>query len=385
MTYDELRRDANALATRHDVYWRYPELLELLEQNTGFDKAISLENDAHLAETWGSVVETLAFRKGLPQVALQVANRLYELQLEAQEASQKRLHKGVALQVTAEVYFWLKRFSLAKRYFQLALIEDTVKYKNKDTSMGSPAYKSLVRDLGVPSGDFEQLVEFALGYINEAGEALHPEEIYTAFLLSDARPKTRDVERGIFRINAQYARSLLAQASGETEKGKEREKGDALEHLVAYLLSCVDGFEIVGRKHHTKDYEIDILIRNTITRDAVLAGFGPYILVECKNWDKKSVGTEQVNHFLSKIQFHDGHCGIMVARDGISGRGQSDEDKQIDRQNANLTVLKAFHRNATIMMVLDVRDLEKIVGGESNLLSILVSEYERIRFDRSTR
>jgi len=378
MTVDQLIAEIEKM-TGQTVFWKPGRILELLVQNTGGDKAVSLENDEQIGRTWGWAVEKL-FVLGFPQVALQTAGKLYTLQLEAQAVSHNRLHKGVALQVTGETYLQLHHFSLAKRYFQLALIEDTITHRD-NVSPESPAYKSLTRDLNVPTADLDQLIQFALTRIADTGASCHPEKFYTEFLLSDVRPRTRDVEREIFRINPVYSKALLEKAnSGTTDK----EKGDALEELGTYLLSCVDGFEIVGKKHHTKDYEIDILIRNTITQDPILAGFGSYILVECKNWGKP-VGTEQVNHFLSKIQFHDGHCGIIIAKDGISGYGESADEKQADRRYANLTVLKAFHRNGIIVMVLNGNDLERIVNGEANILSILVSEYERIRFDRSSR
>ena len=318
MTLEELIAKINQL-TGQSVFWKPGEVLGLLVQNTGDDKAVSLKNDQQIGLTWGWAVEKL-FVLGFPQVALQTAERLYELQLEAQETLNDRLHKGVALQVTGETYLQLHRFSLAKRYFQLALIEDIIEHR-ENVSSDFPSYKSLTRDLNVPSADLDQLIKFTLEKIASGSVIYHPEKFYTEFLLSDAKSRTRDVEREIFRINSVYAQALLEQANnGATDQ----EKGDALEELGTYLLGCVDGFEIVGKKYHTKDYEIDILVRNTITQDTILAGFGPYILVECKNWDKP-VGTEQVNHFLSKIQFHDCHCGIIIAKKGISGYGQ-DED-----------------------------------------------------------
>lgn len=381
MEYDALRRKISSKANNMDVYWNYPDLIETLESNTGIAATICPDDDTQLKETWGQAVEALIIKKGLPHIALRVADSLYALQLREQETAQRRFHKGVALQVIAETYLWTRRLSLAKRYFQLALIEDTLTYQDKDASLNSPAFRSLTRDLGAASRDLEQLIDFVLCYTPKVHHPEHPEQVYTDFILSDAKPKMRDVEREIFRVNPVYAKNLLEQAeNGQTID----EKGDALEHLAAYLLSCVDGFEIIGKKHRTKDYEIDILVRNTIVRDPVLSGFGPYIPVECKNWTK-SVGAEQVNHFLAKIQFHDCHCGIMLAKNGISGRGDSDSERQADRKNADLTVLKAFHRNGIIMMVLNAKDLEAVVRGESNVLSLLVREYERIRFDRSNR
>jgi hypothetical protein len=376
MTLEKLIAEIDQL-TGQSVFWKPGKVLELLVQNTGDDKAVSLKNDQQIGRTWGWAVGKL-FILGFPQVALQTAEKLYELQLEAQEAPKERLHKGVALQVTGETYLRLHRFSLAKRYFQLALIEDTIQHR-ENVSSDVSSYKSLTRDLNVPSADLDQLIKFTLGKIADGSVTYHPEKFYTGFLLSDARPRTRDVEREIFRINSVYAQALLEQANnGATGQ----EKGDALEELGAYLLSCVDGFEIVGKKYRTKDYEIDILVRNTITQDPILAGFGPYILVECKNWGKP-VGTAQVNHFLSKIQFHDCHCGIIIAKTGISGYGQNDEERRDDQRYANLTILKAFHRNGVIVMKLDGNDLERVVSGKENILSISVSEYERIRFDRS--
>ena len=92
--------------------------MELLEQNTGAGKAISLGDDGQLAQTWGRLAEKLA-HLGFHQVGLQATDRLYKLQLDAQETLENRLHKGVALQVTGEIYLWLQRYTLAKRFFNL--------------------------------------------------------------------------------------------------------------------------------------------------------------------------------------------------------------------------------------------------------------------------
>ncbi len=169
-----------------------------------------------------------------------------------------------------------------------------------------------------------------------------------------------------------YANQLLQNLNNSKDSWKD------LEYLMAYLLSSIDGFDLAGKNVGTSDYEIDLLIRNTITNDPTFASFGKYILVECKNW-QKSVGSEQVNHFLSKIRFHYASCGILIAKEGISGKRRTKRVK-----NAELTILKAFHQDNIVLMVLTIDDLERVVKGE-NLASILIKEYERIRFDRTVR
>lgn len=370
LNLDQCRRILNA--EPFDVqqfYDNFSAILSCLESETGKEKALRFNSGGSIQE-W-EIFGVIALRLDLSdsRMGLQVYRSWYETLLRYQgEAPKGRIHKGLPLHQLGLSYFGENR-NLGKKYIQLAVIEDILSdpagWKNK------PGYRFLKNFFMVPDIELD-LLENQVDLHRDDSYSMHPESILLAFKLQKDGSIIRDFERNIFQIDRLYANQLLQNLNNGKDSWKD------LEYLMAYLLSSIDGFDLAGKNVGTSDYEIDLLIRNTITNDPTFASFGKYILVECKNW-QKSVGSEQVNHFLSKIRFHYASCGILIAKEGISGKRCTKRVK-----NAELTILKAFHQDNIVLMVLTIDDLERVVKGE-NLASILIKEYERIRFDRTVR
>lgn len=359
--------NADPLNTQ-EIYNRLSEIISTLKASTGKNRTLRFNNDGSNTEweRFGSIAMQLD-----PRMGQQAYVNYYETILEYQEEiPRSRVHKGLPLHNLGCSYWGLGRHSLGKKYIQLAVIEDIL--NDRENWKNNQAYRFLRNLYGIPDSELDFL-ETIVESKRSSNDRFYPESILLDFELQKEHKITRDFERDVFHINRQYTNKLLQKVnSGQKNSWKY------LELLSAYLLSNVDGFEIVGKNVGTGDYEIDVLIKNSITEDPTFTSFGKYILVECKNWEGP-VNVEKINHFLSKIRFHYASCGILVARTGISGQRRT---KGI--RHAELTILKAFHQDNIIIMILTLEDLQHIAEGE-NMASILIREYERIKFDKTTR
>ena len=94
------------------------------------------------------------------------------------------------------------------------------------------------------------------------------------------------------------------------------DKGKALENLLAALLSSIDGFIKIGQNINTTTEEIDLAFLNG-SRDPAWQKEGEIIVVECKNWNSKRVGKNELVSFERKIENRRDRCklGFMVCTD----------------------------------------------------------------------
>lgn len=302
---------------------------------------------------------------------------LYELLIELQLKLNKRLHKGAPLHQIGIINLGLGKFNKAKRYFQLGVIEDIIEdiIDDYEHYKGRPGFVVLRNELQVPESEIDALAHKTQGLIKskiKESEIFYPERFLLEFKLDKKIIKVRDTDRQLFEVNTSYAKELLEKAN--VSKLTRSKKGEALEKLVAYLFSSIDGIE-VKLNEKTKDSQLDLVIQNSIKSDPLYDVFGKFILIECKNWEDK-VGVQEVKNFVSNVRFSYCNCGILLAKNGITGNSKK------DKRDAELTILKEFHQDNIMIIVLTNTDLEAVVNGKSNLLSILLEKYEAIKLDK---
>ena len=101
---------------------------------------------------------------------------------------------------------------------------------------------------------------------------------------------------------------------------KKSENAKEWEKFAAYLFSSVEGFEpIFDVKPGFKSYQFDVVVRNLTPPDFSITWLGDYFAIECKYYSSSSVGSEELNHFASKLKYHDFKCGILFTKTPISG------------------------------------------------------------------
>jgi hypothetical protein len=95
-------------------------------------------------------------------------------------------------------------------------------------------------------------------------------------------------------------------------------RGKILEDSVADIIARSSGLKLVDVRHSNNYEEIDIVI--LVTKGSpLLEQWGPIILLECKNWQKK-VGTEPVGYLYSKMTTKKNaiKLGVMVSPSGFT-------------------------------------------------------------------
>jgi len=344
----------------------FNECLDLLVTNTGEGRALSFDQDP--PRLWQEFTSKLFEFRAFDLVVVAL-DALYRLQCEEQQILGRRYHKGFALHNIGAACLSLDRSSMARRYVSLAHIEDVLTH---GVDVKGMAHAVLSGILGVPPGELDELSKHAARFRTPTPNP-YPEDVLLAF--QEQRKQSRESEARLFRPNLVFARELFKQLDSTKSNA---EKGLTLERLVAHLLTSIIGLELAEFRQSAKDHETDLLIRNAIQGDPLFDVFGPYLGVECKNWGRP-VGVREVNHFIANLRFAYLKAGIMVARSGISG-GTADE-----RRNAQLAVLKAFHQDNVIVCIITRADLEAVIEGRVTMPGLLLSEYERIRFDKTGR
>jgi len=101
-----------------------------------------------------------------------------------------------------------------------------------------------------------------------------------------------------------YLREQLAIYLVQIPRAKTNlEKGMILEKLINTIFSSVTGLEVIEKRMSTKDEEIDLVIKNSVSGTFWSSLMSPCFFVECKNW-KTKVGTSEIRDFEMKIANH---------------------------------------------------------------------------------
>jgi hypothetical protein len=141
-------------------------------------------------------------------------------------------------------------------------------------------------------------------------------------------------------------RSLLGQLSRTRRKDL---KGKLLEEMISIIFEGHPGVEIVERRYSTGDEEIDLIIKNNLSKPFWLGLSSPMIFVECKNWHKP-VGTKELRDFEIKLQNHRPlvRVGFFVAPGGFS--------------RECLTELRRASRDDYTIVLIDMKALYQFVN-----------------------
>jgi len=103
------------------------------------------------------------------------------------------------------------------------------------------------------------------------------------------------------RIAAKYQEVLRG--------GDARQKGKALEELLAAVFASIPGFTVSESNYHTATEEIDLVLRNA-SADPFWREMGSLILVEAKHWQAQRVGKNEYVQFYRKLENRGGHCTL---------------------------------------------------------------------------
>ncbi len=353
-----------------EIFRNITTIIATLRENTGLDdqRPVSITR----GELWNSLAG-----KFLASGDIFLAELVYSSWLEVyyaiQKERKKRLHKGGPLHQLGVIHLLRDQSDTARRFFLLAFVEDML--SGPSSMKEYPSYNVLRHVLQIPERTLTAIREDVQSRSVAEELILYPERILVEHTLETVSEQYRAWERGSPLANPLYAMELMSAVESATSS---KEKGDALEKLIAYLVETSEGLELAGAKVITHEYEFDLLVRNLVLDDPIFEELGAYIPVECKNWSEK-VDVATVSHFVEKLRSTKCRAGILVARHGVTGE-QSDRDR--DRvEAARLSILKAHYQDDVVLIVLDEGDLRRLTAGETNLRSAMMQAYENIRFD----
>ena len=280
--------------------------------------------------------------------AIQLFSVLHEKLCSLRLARKEWLPCGMPLVWISDIYRNLRCLHLAFKYLVLSGISDAI------------------RDRGVVNPD--------AGFYWRARwfEGISDQQIRQ--LYSDA-PYPSSVELDRYALNHSYAQTILENITS-AERGQGSVDGKDLEALAEYLLGCIPGFEVV-MNITTGDSQVDALVRNRGPRYDFREDLGAYMVVECKDWSKP-VSSREVGWFVNKLLTQECKAGILFSSEGITGDATKGGGEV---RYAALTLLKAYQRAGTIVMVLNKTDFQKAASEGTNLIRVLQSVYEQVRFD----
>ena len=252
-------------------------------------------------------------------------------------------------------------------YMKQAMIEDKITVNGGFKNL--PAYKVLKGEHNLSEAHLNRLAQWVETYKGKhPGDlCLRPELIYLEYVID----RNNQERSSLYDLDSKLARQLM----DEVKRAKTPdEKGSSLEILMAYLFLTSPGFEVL-RNLVSFDAQIDLLIRNLHTSDPILDEFGKYIFVECRNI-KEKVDAKAIRDFASKVIQASCNSGILITKKGITG-----DAKRVAARGARMAILKVRLLHGVVIVPLRIDQLELVIEKQVSILDILISEYEKIRFD----
>jgi len=295
--------------------------------------------------------------------ALMVFNALYEQCLKAQQAIGSHMHKGMPLVWISECHLALGHPVLSKRYLMLTACEDAIRGHGFISPGGTGVYFRLVWRHGMSD---QQLRQYAISAYKKF-KAHRVDARFPEWLLQELDQDWMIElpsfgESLTYCINRSYATSLLQKLGSGT--GKE------LERLAHYLLSSIPGCR-AARGLRTKSTEYDIVCSISGPGVDFRAELGRYFICECKDWTRP-VDFSALAKFSRVLESAKCRFGILFAKEGITGTGRTTD--------AERELLKVFQDRGLVIVAISRSDLAGVASGE-NLIAMLRSKYEQVRFD----
>lgn len=347
------------------------QVVETLRNNTVEGGLIDPNDPFRAYETWTPVINTL-LKANLHHQARTVALAFYDRLCELQEENGNRYHKGGATHYLAICHQALGEIHCVLWYFIMAFIEDVLFQIDAEIAFPqAPATQALRINFNLSNTFFENTAAMVRNSIDDRNLWHYPESIGVELARSGKFPVVSTA--GIIDIPAN--RYLLNKLEGNLDQGTNNEKGKTLEFLASYLILTLPGVRIIPNAI-TPDHELDlIVVQHSQQPSYLLEALGRTFLVECKNWGE-SVGVEQLNHFVAKTRFHRCNCGVLIAREGISGGDVT----QRGLAYAKLTQLRWYQQDNCAILVVSREDIKYMLENRVNFRDVLIKKYEALKF-----
>ncbi len=310
-------------------------------------------------------------------LAIHSFKRYYDRCLELEIENNERMHKGDTLHWIGRYYYELRKYDEAFHFWILTYLEDILSefYKtvnDKDEiciheSLKSPVSELLQLYLDIPLINLVELKNNSINLLKNEGNLIFNPEILKFKLRNVGHQTLRLIDYQLYYPTIPYLRLIH-------DKIKKTNDFSLWEQFATFLLSSIDGFEpITNLRPGEGTYEFDIIIRNCAKSELFISSFGDYIGVECKYFRDKKVNVKELDHFASKLNYHNMKTGIIFSNTPISG-WESNKGEQYGK----LVQTKIFNRNEIIIFDINTDDVNRILKGK-NLIELIIEKYEGVR------
>lgn len=318
---------------------------------------------------------TFFHKIGFFDMGIYSMNAFYNRCLELQGKT-KRINKEIILHWIGRYNYQIGDLELGFKYYLISFIEEVItKYKiggkiNEDELIGSSSKDLMLLYFKVPESILLNIQKETVLLLDKNKTSdLYPEVIFTKLQSSKINiPRFMDYKR--YNPIIPYLKDLF----NNINRSKDHKKW---EQFAAELFSSIEGFEPLSDiSVGNGSYQFDLIIRNIANKESFFRILGDYIPIECKYFGKDSVNVENLNHFASKIKYHNFKCGIIFSKTPISGWKIEDTDARFGR----LIQIKLFNRDNIIIFDINSDDIEKVLN-RYNLIDLLIEKYENIRLE----
>ena len=201
----------------------------------------------------------------------------------------------------------------AQKYITLAYIEDCITLGKN--AVEKIAYKTLKNEFNVKDEILDGIYSCAISSdIFDKYPPADPNIVLEIFRRNEETWIKHARNSTLLNLNIDFYKDLLERAK-QVETNDEKKK--TLENLSEYLFASIKYFDVLPSRRTSKA-EIDRIIRN-YSDHPLLLDLGLYILIECKNWSD-SVGAPILRDFTAKVEDHRCSSGILLSKNGITGK-----------------------------------------------------------------
>ncbi len=315
---------------------------------------------------------------GQPLVSISSFKAFYQRCLELESTTGTKIHKAETLHWIARYYLQIEDYQNGFKYAILCFLDDVISEKQEtknangeiciENSMDVPISQMLQLYFHIPKINLQHLRDNALNTLQKIPNINDPELLaFTMRQQGYQIPRYSDYTH--YHPSYPYLRE-------QYERIKEAEDAKEWERFAAFLFSSVEGFEpILDVKPGYSAYQFDVVIRNLTSHDFSISWLGEYFAIECKYYGRKAVGVEELDHFASKLKYHDFKCGIIFTKTPISGWKTTSGETA-----GKLVQTKIFNRHNIIVFDISADDIESILAGR-NLIEVLIEKYEKVRLE----
>jgi hypothetical protein len=332
-------------------------------------------------QLWSSLAWALVDSR-LPQVSRDLFASMYEFQLAQQAELRRRFYKGVSLQNLGWTSYLLGEQVTARRAVLLALVEEIINTLDMDESTqlrvvsANPSYLMLRQTFKIPSAELEDFVRFSRNYARtHPGRCAYPEDCFVGYLRSIATRRSQSSIDQISRVshfNHAYFTTLLDMV-GHSVTNDVSEA--LLADLACYLFATVDNFQLCEQDYALPANGFNLIVRNSIMDDPVIAELGDYFAVEWRYW-VRGLGATGMLAIAGKLRLAGIQTAILFTRDGDPGSVTSVPSRMV------MTAQQIYQQDKLRIIIITQTDLVDIERKVTNLPALLKLKSEAMRFNR---